>query len=122
MDAKIIRSIFLTAIIFSGGCADTPLKSEACGPQPTPQQIDETVKTYIANNNWKDPESVRYQNVRMQPCRAIWVGLVNGGRLTGWEIDVDVNAKNSYGGYTGFQTREIVKTPDGKVIYMENLP
>jgi hypothetical protein len=118
---QIPRSVFIATIIFTSGCADAPVAPTTCGTQPTQAQIDAEVKTYLASRNWKDPESVRFQNVRMQQCRAIWVGLLNGGRLTGWEIDVDVNAKNSYGGYTGFQTKQIIKTPDGKTIYLDDL-
>lgn len=114
--------VLAVVVLIVSGCADTPVAPATCGPQPTPAQIDAEVKSYIASRNWKDPDSVHFQNIRMQPCRAMWVGLVNGGRLTGWEIDVDVNAKNSYGGYTGFQTKAIVKTADGKTIYLEDLP
>lgn len=118
---QIPPSVFAVIALLAGGCASAPNTPAKCGPQPTPAQIDAEVRTYIASRNWKDPDSVRYQNIRMQPCQAIWVGLLNGGRLSGWEIDVDVNAKNSYGGYTGFETKKIVKTPDGKTVYLEDL-
>ena len=102
-------------LLIASGCANTPISPATCGTQPSQLQIDAEVKTYIASRNWKDPDSVHYRNVRMQPCQAIWVGLVNGGRLTGWEIDVDVNAKNSYGGYTGFQVKSILRSADGQI-------
>lgn len=62
------------------------------------------------------------QNIRMLECRSIFNGLLNGGGHTvGWEIDFDVNAKNSYGGYTGFQVKSVVRTADGVIHWDPNL-
>jgi len=101
------------------GCADAPVNPHdqaQCGPQPTEAQITDAVQTYIKNVNWKDPDSVQVRNVRMQECRSIYNGLINGGGHTiGWEIDFEVNAKNSYGGYTGYQLKSIIRTTDGNI-------
>ena len=35
--------------------------------------------------------------------------------MFGWAIAFEVNAKNSYGGYTGWQPHEIIACPDGTV-------
>jgi hypothetical protein len=101
------------------GCATQPLTPEACGPQPTQLQIDEAVKAYVANVNWKDPGSVQVRNVHMTRCARIPNGLLVPKEPipNGWEILLDVNAKNSYGGYTGFEVRSIIRTVDGKIHY-----
>ena len=93
-----------------------------CGPRPTEAQIADSVQTYIGKIAWKDPDSVHVQNIRMLECRSIFNGLLNGGGHTvGWEIDFDVNAKNSYGGYTGFQVKSVVRTADGVIHWDPNL-
>ena len=62
------------------------------------------MQSYVAAVPWKDPASVQVRNVRLQGCGSHWRGLINGGGyLVGREIDFEVNAKNSYGGYTGFE-------------------
>jgi hypothetical protein len=106
------------------GCASAQLSTKdqaQCGPRPTEPQIQDSVQTYIKNINWKDPDSVHVQNIRMQECRAIWNGLLaGGGHTVGWEIDFDINAKNSYGGFTGFQLQSITRTADG-MIHWQNI-
>ena len=100
------------------GCASTPPSTQSCGPQPSEEQVAGAVQAYLQNYPWKDPESVRFQNVRLQTCQSHWKGLANGGGyLIGWEIDFDVNAKNSYGGYTGFQLHSLILTADGQIHY-----
>jgi hypothetical protein len=114
MRARVPALAVIAALVC--GCASAPPTSEKCGPQPSDQQIQESVQAYIAGVNWKDPDSVQVRNIRIQPCRSIWKGLINGGGYeVGWEIDFEVNAKNSYGGYTGFELKSIIRTPDGKV-------
>ncbi len=110
-------AVFLLPLL--GACASTALtagKPVGCGPRPTPAQVSAAVQTYIAQTPWRDPSSVRFANVRMQPCRSIWNGLMAGGGHTiGREIDFDVNATNGFGGYTGYQVKSIILTPDGAV-------
>jgi hypothetical protein len=114
-------ALFMTLSTASilGGCATAPMTTQQqalCGPAPTGAQIADAVQTYISKIEWKDPDSVQVKNIRMQECRSIWNGLLNGGGHTvGWEIDFDVNAKNSYGGYTGFQVKSITRTADGLI-------
>ena len=106
-------SLIIGALVIVSACANTapPFTNEACGTEPTQQQIDSAVKTYMATTNWKDPDSVRWRNANAI-CRARWIGkgVFARDRKTAWEIDLDVNAKNSYGGYTGFQTKSITLT------------
>jgi hypothetical protein len=114
---RISLSVLLVALIVTGGCASGPAAPATCGPQPTEDQINKDVKAYIAGTNWKDPDSVVVRNIHMHQCRSIWNGLMGGGHVVGWEIDFEVNAKNSYGGYTGFETRSIIRTADGRALY-----
>lgn len=111
---KKLLAFALTLLI---GCASAPQPTpENCGPDLTQADIQGSVQTYIANINWKDPDSVQVRNIRVQPCSSHWKGLIaGGGYMVGREIVFEVNAKNSYGGYTGYQLKSIVRTPDGKV-------
>lgn len=63
---------------------------------------------------WKDPDSVK-------------VGEASGGKMVSYKLGskqvaarifaVQVNAKNSYGGYTGFKPLFCYTSPDGHFIY-----
>ncbi len=98
-----------------GACATAPTAA-TCGPRPTSAQVSAAVQTYIGQTPWRDPSSVQVSDVRMQPCRSIWNGLMAGGGYTiGREIDFYVNATNGLGGYTGPQLTSITLTPDGVV-------
>jgi hypothetical protein len=111
--------IFPIAASLLSACAYAPLtpkQQTQCGPQPTPDQIAAAVQTFVKSVNWKDPDSVHVQNVQLQKCQPHWNGLLNGGGHTvGWEIDFEINAKNSYGGYTGFQLKSVLLTADGNI-------
>ena len=61
-----------------------------------PTNYQEVIKKYVSTN-LKDPESARYEFLT-QPSRGY---LLIHGRKFGWTACVSVNAKNSYGGYSG---------------------
>jgi hypothetical protein len=68
------------------------------------------VQVYVAENDWKDPGSVQVRNIRLLGCVAERIG---GERYVGWNIYLEVNAKNSYGGYIGFEGRYILRAING---------
>lgn len=86
------------------GQGGKPLTLADAGPKPTDAMaIAKAVMLPIL----KDPESARFQLIR--PARPVVTGdtiFHKGG--AGWEICVNVNAKNSYGGYTGYRTTYIL--------------
>src|SRR5713101_4670986 len=68
-----------------------------------PEGYEEPIKAAF-NVVLKDPDSAKYQFG--SPYRAYRNnGLAYGGQVTwtGYAMEVWVNAKNSFGGYTGFQ-------------------
>jgi hypothetical protein len=78
-------------------------------PEPTadygspPQGYEEAIKARF-EQVLKDPESARYRFGR--PVKAYTnEGLAYGGKVSwvGYLVDVQVNAKNSFGGYVGFK-------------------
>ncbi|ALX95248.1 hypothetical protein [Serratia fonticola] len=97
----VIASLFLT------GCMATPsptqLSSANYGELPASYKED------IQNNisaELKDPFSASYKFGA--PKKAyLQGGLVENFKMYyGWVVPVSVNAKNSYGAYTGFKTRQ----------------
>lgn len=113
-----VRLSLIISIIVLNACASVPRAPPKCGPPLTQQQIDDVAKTYLALIDWKDPDSVQVRNARMTGCRTIPHGLlVKEAIPAGWEVVLEVNAKNSYGGYTGFESKSIIYTTDGKIHY-----
>lgn len=81
------------------GCVAPPTQQELTradyGPKPESYQV--AIKSYM-DRVLKDPESARYEFLH-SPVK----GFSGNPRVFGWITCVDVNAKNSYGGYTGKQ-------------------
>lgn len=83
-------------------------KTADCGPLGNWKAV---VKTAISAQ-LKDPDSAQYQFDRGEPTKT-YTELKDGQVLFLWSAWARVNAKNSYGGYTGYKTY-IVKFRDGK--------
>jgi hypothetical protein len=104
-----MRIGFLGAIVAATvsvtACAYQPsnLASRDYGPAPTDYQA--TIKDFM--QTWLiDPESARYSNWR-GPIQG-WTGGAIVQDQFGWLVCVDVNAKNTFGGYTGVQTHSLL--------------
>jgi hypothetical protein len=85
------------------GCASKPTAAEIAefdyGPMPGDREEAE-IKAFF-EDALKDPESARY---KWGDWNRFWVQeapLMGGDRHVGWLMIVGVNAKNSFGGYTG---------------------
>jgi hypothetical protein len=109
------------AVIFQVGCNLTPTVIPAgvdCGPEPTPDQVQDAINIWVRNAGLKDPSSAQIQNVRVIGRSGMYKGLVNGGgHEYGWMIEFQVNAKNSFGGYVGFRTRHVLRMPNGRAMW-----
>lgn len=111
--------IALIAVGSLAGCAPQMVRPEQCGDRPTLDQAQKAADLFVQKADWKDPDSVRVRGVRTGDCVTAQIGglLTGGSRMTGWEVDFEVNAKNSYGGYTGFEGRRVLITPNGSVYW-----
>lgn len=106
------KIIFLAALIMTSVFLTT-----ACAPKPPsqdeissanygrlPNDYQQQIKNYMASA-LKDPESARY--TFEPPFKAYSqdgsMASTSGGVIYGYASGVQVNAKNSYGGYTGNQ-------------------
>ena len=85
----------------------------SCATAPPPQDVDygappahymDAVHRYL-DEILKDPSTAQYRELSAPFKGYVQAGLLYGGRRTyGWMVNVEVNAKNSYGGYVGFRT------------------
>lgn len=91
--------------VASGGWAKGPDLSHEYGPQPTWQEFQAIAEKAIAAR-LKDPDSARFR-WRYDMHKGA-VGIFMGGTRYGYLTCGFVNAKNSYGGYTGETTILVV--------------
>lgn len=102
--------LLLMAVVLSGcGFAyninrDKLLESatEADFGPPPPANHEEIEKAFILES-LKDPESARFKSIDKMNKTAIQSGFASPTPILVWITGLSVNAKNSYGGYTGFQ-------------------
>jgi hypothetical protein len=106
--------IALAAIIAGAlaGCATTPppevLRTADYGSYPG--NFESVIKDYVAGQ-LKDPGSAQYQFLNA-PKKGYW-GL--GGAKYGYVVCARINAKNSFGGYTGAKMNYFM-IRDGSII------
>ena len=106
-------SIFFVTVILSNlsGCVSSPARlSDYYLPTAQerqqadygtfPENYQEIVSDYM-RSELKDPESARYRYVQEPRKTSIEYGKTLGDMKFGYNLLVLVNAKNSYGGYTG---------------------
>ena len=102
-------------------CATTPLPTQAeidaydYGPRPTPEQFWSAAED-VARMRLKDPESARFRrSAEIRP--GYWQEFL-GGRHWGYYSCGWVNARNSFGGYTG-ESRYVAVWHKGQVLLVD---
>lgn len=118
--------------LMTASCAGSAPTGEPVGGLFTPQDIPATkpvIPTAEARKIvlterarlWKDPESIRDAKIgESYACKDIQ--LVRGGRSINAPascICVELNARNSYGGYTGLKRSIAVFPESGEIIALE---
>lgn len=97
------------------GCAFEHPSADAFNSAAPPQGYQQSVPLYF-ETRLKDPDSAKYQYGT--PAKAYANnGLAYGGKVawSGYALPVAVNAKNSYGGYTGYKPYVILFNGDTPV-------
>lgn len=89
------------AAFLLAGCLSAPTQKELADADygPFPERYQASIKDYM-ERVLKDPDSAKYDFYKI-PVKAWHRGV--GANLYGWATCVDINSKNSYGGYTGRQ-------------------
>lgn len=82
---------------------------QPAGIAPTDEEALHALKFHL-ERSLKDPGSVKQFRVLTQPTWAIWRGTGTwiNAMDGGWLVCYELNAKNSYGGYTGLKTQGVV--------------
>lgn len=91
-----ILIVALSAALLSGCFRPSAEQLANADYGPYPDDYEQIIKSYMAQR-LKDPYSAQYQFVN--PPRQGWNGI--GGLKFGYVSCVFINAKNSFGGYTG---------------------
>lgn len=114
---KHVATIFAACVLslsFASSAKDKPVAETVDTANadygPRPENYEELVKTW-AEQNLKDPESARYNRIS-KPRKEFMIASLKP--FFGWSVCADINAKNSYGGYTGAQTYWFL-IRDGKI-------
>ena len=116
----VVACLFVGCQALKDGLRDCFPPSEAAqmnadyGERVSQVQAEKLVVTSLENILF-DPYSAFYKFSRI---RTGWRNLPNCDRIFGYYIEVDVNAKNRYGGYTGYQRRSAI-IRDGVLISIE---
>lgn len=103
-----MKSLFAFVLTISlSGCVSFPNEYAPVPPDitigPPPADAEAAVRAHM-ETVLRDPESARYKFEAVHKAYA-HEPLTSGGKFAwaGHRIDFAVNAKNGYGGYTGFQ-------------------
>lgn len=95
---KSLLLVFLSVFVLSGCVAPmTASEVSAATYDPLPDDYQAQIKNLILDS-LKDPDSA---NFKFSPPKK---GYTESTRHFAYIVPVSVNAKNSYGGYTGFKT------------------
>ena len=99
-----IKTSYLSILVlFLASCSTFEKLPEGYNFGPAPSNIESKVRGYF-EYILKDPSSANYRVG--SPFKAYQnEGLITGGGIqwTGYAVYVDINAKNSFGGYTGYK-------------------
>lgn len=123
---KSLIIITLTIIISScatmnTGYAPTELDLAKADYGSKPTNYKKVIKEHIADN-LIDPESARF--TKFSKPQKSWMSEFQGFKnfkYYGWLVCVDVNAKNSFGGYTGKKTYVALLRGDKVVYYQQGI-
>jgi len=94
----------LLATLLLAGCATTltPQQEAALEYGERPENAEATARAWF-NRTLKDPYTAHYSFKEVEQGWMRDAPIMGGKIHGGWRIMADVNAKNSYGGYTGVQ-------------------
>jgi hypothetical protein len=100
---KKFSSILVTCMMLSGCAGAQPTLNMPVGPQPQNAQAQaRTFALTLVRPTLKDPSSARVEGTstaQIGTCKNIF-----GPSWHGWYVALGINAKNSFGGYSGAET------------------
>ena len=112
----------LTLLMFAfvlGACATPPTAAElddvVLQAEPTPEQAVEAIKA-IMLDILKDPDSAKYRVVKIGKGWMTKSNARGSWKSIGWRVDVQINGKNSYGAYIGYQLHHFILDDQHRVL------
>lgn len=107
-----LPAILLSFFLTSCATGPTPIQREYAKDLPPMHQEEcEELARMVIEDRLKDPESARFQFGKCRPAWLKSVPIMGMGAQYGHYIEGKVNAKNSYGGYTGFTNFYVLMEP-----------
>lgn len=108
---KTIFVITFISILLSACASGPPTKKELAdanyGSAITTEEAKEKAENFLSDR-LKDPNSAQYQWGNIYQGWIRHAPIHGGDLLFGYILDVNVNAKNSFGGYVGFKPYRFV--------------
>lgn len=117
------RYLALTFVLIAAGCAvapasedGRPLTLDDAGPRPA--SADAVIREAI-RYRLKDPDSAMFRVIG-EPWRMVTnkTMVTNGG--AGWDMCFEMNAKNSYGAYTGYKPTYLLWNSGRVIEYLDD--
>ena len=102
------KEIFLAVTLALSACGGGQ-SANVVGEAPTaipekPIKTEQTVRRYL-KSTLKDPDSMKGFEITEPRMGKYYGGMFNGfKKVPAWYVCYTYNAKNSYGGYTGYKT------------------
>lgn len=110
-----MKYIFIILLLFMSGCVSTgELTPENCGPEPTMAQAVWGVQYFVQHYGLKDPDSAQIRNIQI--VRRYGQANIHG-TIYGWLVTFELNAKNSFGAYTGYHKKEVIMLDGGTRVW-----
>lgn len=96
------------------GCGTLPEVPADFEFGPPPPNAQERVEAYY-QTTLRDPDSARYEHGETFKGRCAGDPISEIPAWLGWASNVSVNAKNGFGGYTGYKDYTLLFAPDDSV-------
>ncbi len=97
----VVKILVLLIFLMVIGCASGPTEEEVANADygNYPKNEDQIIKNYM-DRRLKDSDSAKYEFLNKP--RAFYMGRGNNVSY-GYAVCIEINSKNSYGGYTGWK-------------------
>jgi hypothetical protein len=101
----------LVALVGCNNPITDPALVSQCGDELTQERAEALVDRAVAILPLKDPDSAQIRDIVIDGPRK-WFNVQ--GNAYGQQVSFQLNAKNSYGGYTGAQRYIVLLSPNGR--------
>lgn len=110
---KLLMNLLFAGLLLAAQ-ATSHLPADYVDVGPPPEDPIGATKKAMASI-LRDPDSAEYRFLGIHPakCKAGWAKRNSGWQ--GWAATIEINGKNAFGGYTGFETHTVLFVGEGVV-------